>query len=489
MNSLKKAIEKYNGFPIQVRASLWFLLCSFLQNGISLITTPIFTRLLSTSEYGQYNIFDLWLRIVTAFVSLHLDVGDYPQGLVKFSDDRKRFSSSIQGLTLALAAGWTVVYLAFHSFWNSLFRLTTIQMLAMLVMIWSTASFNLWAGEKRVEYRYHKLVIATLLISIAKPIVGIILVILATDKVTARILGLAIVEFVGYLGFFIVQMKRGKQFYSAKYWKRALIFNIPLIPHYLSQTVLNSADRIMISNMIGDGEAGIYSLGYSISLIMTIFNMAITSTLTPWIYQKLKAGRPRDISKTGYLAIGVLAFVTLGIISVAPEIVAIFAPVAYHNAIWIIPPVAMSVLFIFSYDIFAKFEFYFEKTKFTMISSMIGAVLNVSLNYLFIKHYGYYAAGYTTFVCYLLIALSHYIYMRRICNQYLNGEKIFNVRILCVIYAAFIIGGFALMMTYNFPVLRYSVIAATFVAMFLFRNKILEIVSFFVKIRQERKRF
>ena len=42
---MKKALAKYTALPIQVRASLWFLICSFLQKGISMITTPIFTRI------------------------------------------------------------------------------------------------------------------------------------------------------------------------------------------------------------------------------------------------------------------------------------------------------------------------------------------------------------------------------------------------------------------------------------------------------------
>ena len=113
------------------------------------------------------------------------------------------------------------------------------------------------------------------------------LIIYSEDKVLARILGLAIVEFFAYIGLFIYQMYKGKKFCIWKYWKYALLFNLPLIPHYLSQVVLASSDRIMISRLIGDSEAGIYSLAYSLSLIMTLFNSALMQTLSPWIYQKI----------------------------------------------------------------------------------------------------------------------------------------------------------------------------------------------------------
>ena len=68
---------------------------------------------------------------------------------------------------------------------------------------------------------------------------------------------------------YFAEMIKGKKFYSAKFWKHALMFNLPLIPHYLSQTILNSADRIMISSLVGASEAGIYSLAYSISVSYT----------------------------------------------------------------------------------------------------------------------------------------------------------------------------------------------------------------------------
>ena len=168
-----KILQKYQNMSVQVRASFWFLICSFLQKGISSLTTPIFTRLLSTEDYGQYGAFNSWLGIITIFVSLNLFYGVYTQGLVKFEEERRVYSSSMQGLTLTLCLGWTAVYLLFRTFWNRLFSLTTVQMLAMMVMIWATAAFSFWAAEQRVTYSYRKLVLITLLISAAKPAVGI----------------------------------------------------------------------------------------------------------------------------------------------------------------------------------------------------------------------------------------------------------------------------------------------------------------------------
>ena len=484
---LDKAWNKYKNFPVQIRASLWFLICSFLQKGISLITTPIFTRLLSTSEYGKYSVFDSWLKIITIFVSLHLYSGVYTQGLVKFSEDRKRFSSSIQGLTISLTLIWTIIYLAFHNYWNSLFSLTTVQMLAMLVMIWSTSAFNLWAGEQRVEYKYRNLVIATLIVSIAKPTVGIVFVKLATDKVTARILGIAIVELVGYIGFFIVQMKRGKQFYHAKYWKHAIVFNLPLIPHYLSQQVLNSSDRIMIKNLVGESEAGIYSLAYSISQIMILFNTALMQTISPWMYKKIKAKKNKDIASIAYISLSIIAVVNLTLILFAPEAVAIFAPKEYYEAIYVIPPVAMSVFFMYSYDLFAKFAFYYEKTRVIMMASVTGALLNLILNYIFIGMYGYIAAGYTTLVCYMVYSVIHYMFMCKVCRECCEGDYPYETRKILRITIPFLIAGFAFLTTYQLPVVRYGIVVAAFIPVVIFRKEIMTTVKRIMSLKKKAK--
>ena len=116
MSVLHKPIEAYKRLPKQVKAAGWYVVCSFLQKGISFITTPIFTRLLSPTEYGKFSVFTSWMDIIAIFVTLRLCYGVYSQGLIKFDTERQVFSSSLQGLTLTLALTWTAIYLIFHNF-------------------------------------------------------------------------------------------------------------------------------------------------------------------------------------------------------------------------------------------------------------------------------------------------------------------------------------------------------------------------------------
>lgn len=475
---IDKLVKKYKNTPIQVKASFWFLVCAFLQKGISMLTTPIFTRLLSATQYGQYNIFNSWMGIISIFVTIKLSMGVYAQGLVKYEEERAIYASSLQGLTAILVLIWTIIYLVSYHFWNGIFSLSTIQMMAMMAMIWSSAVFQFWAAEQRVKFKYKLLVAITLLVSVAKPLVGIVFVVHADDKVTARIIGLALVELIGYSGFFIVQMLRGKKFYVRKFWNNALRFNIPLIPHYLSQTVLSSADRIMIGKMENETSAGIYSLAYSVSQIMTLFNTALMQTISPWIYQKIKTKKTEDIASIAYRAMIIIACVNLLLITAAPEVVAFCAPKSYYEARWVIPPVAMSVYFMFCYDLFAKFAFYYEKTGFIMSASMAGAILNVILNYIFIELFGYRAAGYTTLFCYIVYAVGHYCFMKIVCRQFCDGKKIYDGKIILGITLIFLLSGFALLLTYNNSFIRYGIIVFAIAAIWRKRRWILDIFKF-----------
>ena len=481
----RKIVNKYKSLNNQLKASVWFLICGFLGKGVSIITTPIFTRILSTEEYGQYSVFYSWFGIVSVIMTLNLFSGVFTQGMVKYEERKTEYASSLQGLCLILVVFWSIVYCLFNEFWNSVFSLTTIQMIAMLIMVWTSAVFQFWSVSQRVDLKYRTLVIVTIIVTIAKPVIGIILVLNSTDKVTARIIGLMMVELLAYVWMFFFQMIKGKKIFVGEFWKHALKFNIPLIPHYLSMTVLNSADRIMISNMCDAGKAGIYNLAYSISQIMTVFNTALMQTIEPWLYKKIKAKEIREMSKVAMPAFMLVAFVNWLLILFAPEVIKVFAPVSYHDAIWVIPPIAMSIYFMFLYTFFAVFEFYYEKTQYIMVATTSGAVLNIVLNYIFIPMYGYYAAGYTTLVCYIIYVVFHYIFMRKMCNQYLDGAEPYEKKYMFGVTFIFIMVSFMIMMTYKINWLRYTLILIIVCALVIRRKKISKLVTNYLNIRKQ----
>ncbi|WP_026765896.1 lipopolysaccharide biosynthesis protein [Selenomonas ruminantium] len=484
---IKKCCSRYKQLPIPVKASLWFVICAILQKGIGTITTPIFTRIMTPNEFGQFNVFTSWQGIISVFVTMNLYGGVFAQGVVKFAKERAVFVSTLQGLCLALCVLWSVIYLLAESFWNQIFGLTTVQMMSMLLIIWLSAVWGFWSMTQRVDFLYRKVVKISLIMSILTPALGIFMVLNADDKVTARILSMVIVQLLLYTGLFLKQMHQGKTFCSKRYWRYALAFNIPLIPHYLSGVVLSSSDRIMIQQMVGAAEAGIYSLGCSVALVMSLFNSSLLQTLEPWLYRKISEGKILDIPPVAYTSFVLIAGLNIILIAFAPELVAIFAPPAYYEAIWIIPPVTIGVYFTFTYSFFATFEFYFEKTRFIAIATVAGAVVNLGLNYLLIPYFGYVTAGYTTMICYIIYAVSHYIFMQRVVREKFASVKIYNLPTIAGITIFFMVMAAIFAFTYEKMIVRYSFLLIILAFCYIKRQLVIDKVHVILLARKQVK--
>lgn len=478
---INESLNKYNSISLPIKASLWFLIMGVLQKGIAFISTPIFTRLMNPSEFGEYNVFNSWLNIIMIFATLNMFSGVFMRGLIKFNNDRDAFASSIQGLTTTLVFVSFTIYIFFSDFWYSVFNINTHLMIVMFIDILMIATFRIWSSKKRVDYKYKKLVKITLLNAVSTTILGVIFVFFADNKIEARIYSVVIVNIVTFGYLYINQAKEGNTFYNKKYWKYALMFNLPLLPHYLSQIVLNQSDRLMINHLIGSNEAGIYSVAYSISMVLLIVNTSILNTLNPWIYKKIEDKKFKDIANTSYVILIIIASLNLMLIAIAPEAIAIMAPSQYQSAVWVIPPIAASVFFVFMYSLFADFEFYFEKTKLIMIASIFGALLNVILNSILIPKFGFIAAGYTTLICYIIYVLVHYLFMKLINKRFMNGQKVYDGKMILLISLIFLSLAALFTMLYDFLILRYLLLVLLVLLLIYYKRKIL---TTFKKIRK-----
>lgn len=478
MQLIKNFSKKYNFLTPPVKAALWFTICNMLKQGITVITTPIWTRLFSVESFGIYNIFKSWMGILSVFVTFRLSAGVYTRGLLKFEDKQDDFTSSIFGLLTFITIIFSFIYFPFRNFWNEILGLSTILMVCMFSLMWTDTIFSVWAAREQFNYKYKKLLLITIVFSIINPISGIISVIVfPQQEVEARIVSMTIIEVLFYLPILIIQLIHSKQIFDYKVWKYAILFNLPLIPHYLSQTVLSSSDRIMIGKMTNEHDAGIYGLAYSVATLCLLINTSIEQAFNPWLYKNIKNKSLEKVGHASYIILALVATINLLFICFAPEAIKIFAPKEYYEAVWIVPPVSMSVFFMFMYCLFADFEFYFEKTWLIMFASVIGAILNILLNLIFIPIYGYIAAGYTTLICYILYSSFHYFFMRKIVKENLSNIKIYNMKIILLISCIFMGIGFVIMPTYLYPIIRYTILALALIILFICRKKIKNILS------------
>ena len=467
-----RMIRQVKNVPLEIKASFAYTVCSVIQQTLSILTLPLFTRVLTKAQYGQFSVYSSWLAIIMIFTTLNLPYGSFNTALVKFEDDCDKYISSIQGICIGLTGIAFVIYLPFSKLWNHLFTLPTLFVVIMLVEAFATASLQFWFGKQRFDYKYKGVVLITLLISVLSPLLALYLVSSVSEKGYARIFGYSVVNIVIGVFFAAYNLYKGGFRIQKKYIRYALTFNIPLIPYYLSQTVFNQSDRLMINSICGTDKAAVYSVAYSLALVLSFVLNSINNSYVPWFYKKLKNQQAGDNKKISLMIASLMAFLLMGVIIVAPELITIMAGKQYVEAVWVVPPVAMSLLLLFYAQLFINVELYYEKKAVMVISTVLAAALNIVLNALFINWIGYIAAGYTTLASYLVFAIANYISCKKILKTENIPNTIFGIRGLVILFLSMFVCAMIAMALYSYLYVRCIIIVIVFSIIFVFRKRL-----------------
>lgn len=473
--------QKYKSMNIAVKASLWFALCSILQKGISVITLPIFTRLMPTNQFGQYSIFQTWYNILILIVTLNIQSEIFNKGLITNSEAKDKYTANQVGLLLTLSSIFLGIYLIFKEKINQFMGLTTFLMLVMLIEILANAIIALWSARKRFDYEYLNIVTVTIISSILNPVVGVIAVVYSSDKAQARIVSNAVIPLLTSVVILVSVAKKGKLFSNYGWWKTAVIGSLPLIPHYLSLILLNQSDKLMINHFCGPEDAAIYSVAHSAGLLMTIVNTSINGSFVPWVYTKLKANDTEDIHNVTLSLSASVLFCNVLLVWFAPEAIRILAAPQYSMATYCLVPIATSVFFFFVYTIIVDIEIYYGNNHYVAIASVIAAILNLVLNYIFIPKYGFLAAGYTTLVSYCFTMVIHCLFLKKIQKNMKSTVRIIDYKNTVLLAISLIlIVSIAITLYSNF-VIRLLVALLVAVIFVIYRNKILSAIRILKK--------
>lgn len=466
----------------EVKASTAYTICSILVKGISLITLPIFTRIMSTDDYGLITVYESTANVVIVFISLQLPYGSLSTAMIKFKNDREGYLSTLCMISICLTLIYFIMCLLLRNYlvrwFNIPFFLLIIMGIEMLFVTIRTA----WMGWQRFEYKYKNVVIVTLVTTVVSVIISLMVVLNSNDKGVAKILSTAFVSVIIGLSLFCILICKGKKTFNKEYWKYALSFNVPLIPYYLSQVIFNQSDRLMIDHYCGRNNVAIYGVAYSLATILTFVVTSIHNSYTPWIFERIDKNELRDNRRISIILSSGIAFGLLGIIATTPEIIMIVAGKQYMPAIWVVLPVGMSVLLLFYADLFDCILFFYESKVFLTLAAIISALANIFLNYIFIPKFGFMAAAYTTLASYLILAILDYIFMLKICEKNDIDKKIYDIKGLIVVFIIYAVLGLGFMSLYNYPVIRYLIIVAIFILSLIFRKKLIE---FFKLIKRD----
>lgn len=450
--------------PVGFKSAIVYLFATVFTRGLAIITTPIFTRIMTTDQVGMVNLYSSWYSMITVVSTLALTSGGFSIALREFEKERDQYVSSVLSLTSIVAIGLALVYSISITFWNDVTGLPTHLMVLLLVGLLVAPARDFWLSRQRFEYQYKLSGTVTVLSAIFASGLAVAAVLYANSIGYSDIASVRLFAnyFIIYGVAFIIWLSifwQGRCFYSSKYWRFSLQLSLPLIGYSVASQILSVSDRMMISKMVGNSAVGIYGTLYTVSSISLMVWTAINASFVPYLYQNMENTKSK-IKKLSMSMLGMYSLVAILLVYLAPEIVRILATEEYYKGIYIMPPIAGGVYFIAVSNLYSNILVYLKRTNIIMISSIIAAVINVILNYIMIEAYGYMAAAYTTLLSYVVMAVLLSIWANREFKKHIAEVDFVydNKLILAMSIVTLVISLFAILI-YDYVIVRYTVAA------------------------------
>lgn len=393
-----------------VKAGIGYTIGNYMLKGLSFLTVPIFSRLLSTSDYGVFNTYLAYQTILFLLIGMALHTS-LKNARYKFKEDFAGYNSNCILLAVCSLGVWIFIANICYPLYGDWLGFSRIVVNLLLLDSFGTALiqfFNVYVG---LDYRYTSFLKISTFNALGNLGLSVLLIltVFRENRAIGRIMGnaLPVVLIACVIIWYFWRQK--KPAFCAEYAKYAVRYSIPLIPHGISQVVLSQFDRIMIKSMVGSAQAGIYSFGYTIFSIINVTAGSLDNVWGPWFYEKMEQGEYEDIRKnSSKYAFGMMMFSGMVMLG-TPELVKVLGAKEYWDAIYTVIPVVVGGYFMFLYTFPSSVEYYYEKTKYIALGTGMAAIINIVLNYIFIGEFGYIAAAYTTLVTYLLYFIFHYV--------------------------------------------------------------------------------
>lgn len=461
------------------RSGIWYVISNVMIRAVGIITAPIYTRLLTTAETGYANNFNNYVSIfyVIAGLCLIYSVGraklDFPDG------GFDAYMSAIQGLS-SLFGAIVLIFIILFSPADGMLGFTKPVVIILFAYLIVFPSIDYMQYKLRFEYRYKENIAISVFITLATVLLSIALIVLMpADRGLAKILGTVIPSALVALLCYGILLARGKCLVNIKYWKYALAIGLPMIPHGLAMILLARIDVSMIQKLCDYSAVGLYTSGYTIGSLLMFITNAVGNAWVPLFNERLDRGDIEAIRRDNKILMEAGCFMTLCFIAVAPELIKLLYAKPYHESMWVVAPVALGTLCQYFYTGYVNAELFYKKTALIAVNSCIAAGINVLLNYIFIRRFGYIAAAYTTLLGYFILMILHYV-----ATVYILRKRIYNDAYYFIMLILTIAAGTLLCVLYGGIAARYTATAAMigFLA-WLWRR---DIKSFFGMLRSRR---
>ncbi len=385
---------------------------SLINNAIPFFLIPVLTRYLSPEEYGYVSIFTIMISLAIPITGVNFS-GAY--SLAYFAEDRfdgpTYFGTVILG-TLIIGSIMTVLAIILCKPIGTLFSFPALWIWFVPVTA-SAKCINdtiLVHWQVRNNISYYGLFINAR--TIFQAVMSIIFITIINLNWRGQIFAMVAAPLLfAPIGLIIMKHHSNIVFSIDKtYLKHALLFGAPLIPHALAGILNSSINRIFISKMVDVAEAGLYTVGFQLAGPILLLAAAFNQAYVPWLFKRLKL-KSEKLNKTIvkitylYFLIILLGSFIYGIM--APLMFAFFIGNEFHASYVYIIWISLGFAFTGMYLMVVNYIFYAEKTHYLAMATLSMSLMNIVLNYFFIKLNGAVGAAQattiTSFCTFLLV--------------------------------------------------------------------------------------
>ncbi len=422
------------------------IISTFMLQGIAFVTTPIFTRLLGTEQFGMYSLFNSWVLILTCLMgfSVNSSIGT---GIYTFKDKYIYFRNSVLLsstliclLELILIGICIPILTKITGFSGWLIIILGVTTLSHYIVNFAQMAF---IYEKKADNN----LILSVSISIVSVVVSIFLIYKENDnsRYLGRIYGVATTYLVAAILVWLLLFLKKPVGIKKEYLKYGIAVGFPIVFHSLSQQILGQSDRVMMQWFgVNADKIGIYSLFYTISSVLVTILGALNNSWCPFYYDDLNEEKWNILNKKCKNYIELFTVLGIGFLFLSREVSYLMADESYWSGMNIIPILTFAVYFTFMYQFPVNFEFFHKKTKIIAIGTVGAGILNIILNAIMIPKWGMYGAAIATAISYLALFFAHYyivIHMKE--HPYHLNIKIFIPGLICMMIGAFLFYVFA----------------------------------------------
>lgn len=420
--------------------SFIYTIGTILTRGISILLVPIYTRYLSPSEYGIIDLFVILASLISLTVALEIN-----QAVVRFYQDTTSEKEKMQYVSTAFM--FTVFAYLLYLILSFVFSDTfTIWLLDDLVYenifllatgaIVTKGLFYFTQGQLKWQILPRESITVSIIHVIIVAIVAVYLLVIENMKVESIFIGQIVGNIIGMFISIYYTKKSYNFVFVYKKFKEMVAFSYPLVFSGIAIFVALFIDRIAIKYFLGLDELGIYGLAYRFAAITSLVMIGFQSSLSPLIYKYYKEERtPQDIVKLFNIFVLFALFVITGSILFSKEVIVLMSTEAFYDAAPIIPILVMAIFFINMY-IFVPGLAIAKKTKIVATISIVGALLNSALNFIFIPMIGLEGAAYATLISAIII----FIIRVKMSQKYYNIPFIWKnilISFIIVVVGAF----------------------------------------------------